>query len=145
MGFSSMKTIFVKPLDVARKWYIIDADGMVLGKVAAKAAELVRGKHKPEYTPHQEIGDYIIIVNAAKAVLTGRKPRQKVYYRHSGYPGGLRTETYEKAIKRKPVFPVEHALRGMLPKGRLGRKLFSNVKVYADGRHPHAAQRPEAI
>jgi large subunit ribosomal protein L13 len=140
-----MKTIFVKPRDVIRKWYIIDAEGKVLGKVAAKAADLVRGKHKPEYTPHQEIGDYVVIVNAAKAVLTGRKPHQKEYYRHSGYPGGLRTETYEKVIKRKPVFPIEHALRGMLPKGRLGRKLFNNVKVYADGRHPHAAQQPETI
>ncbi len=140
-----MKTIFVKPREVTRKWYLIDANGKVLGKVAAKAAELVRGKHKPEYTPHQEIGDYVIIVNAAKAHLTGRKPRQKEYYRHSGYPGGLRTETYEKVIKRKPVFPIENAVRGMLPKGRLGRKLFNNVKVYADGRHPHAAQQPETI
>ena len=140
-----MKTIFVKPREVTRKWFIIDAEGKVLGKVAAKAAELLRGKHKPEYTPHQEIGDYVIIVNAAKAVLTGRKPQAKEYYRHSGYPGGLRTESYEKVIKRKPVFPIEHAIRGMLPKGRLGRKLFTNVKVYADGRHPHAAQQPEAI
>jgi len=140
-----MKTIFVKPKDVARKWYIIDAEGKILGKVAAKAAELVRGKHKPLYTPHQEVGDYVIIINAAKAVITGRKSQQKTYYRHSGYPGGLATETYEKALKRKPVFPVEHAIRGMLPKGRLGRKLFTNVKVYADARHPHAAQQPEAI
>jgi len=140
-----MKTIFVKPREVVRKWYLIDAEGKVLGKVAAKAAELVRGKHKPEYTPHQEVGDYVIIINAAKAVLTGRKTRQKEYYRHSGYPGGLKSESYEKMIKRKPVFPLEHAVRGMLPKGRLGRKLFTNVKVYADERHPHAAQQPEVI
>lgn len=140
-----MKTIFVKPREVTRKWYLIDAEGKILGKVAAKASELVRGKHKPEYTPHQEVGDYVIIINAAKAVLTGRKPSQKEYYRHSGYPGGLKTESYEKVIKRKPVFPIEHAVRGMLPKGRLGRKLFTNVKVYADGRHPHAAQQPEVI
>jgi large subunit ribosomal protein L13 len=140
-----MKTIFVKPKDVARKWYVIDAENKILGKVAAKAAELVRGKHKALYTPHQEVGDYVIIVNAAKAIVTGRKSQQKTYYRHSGYPGGLSTESYEKALKRKPVFPVEHAVRGMLPKGRLGRKLFSNVKVYADARHPHAAQKPEAV
>ena len=140
-----MKTIFVKPRDVVRKWYIIDAEDKILGKVAAKAAELIRGKHKALYTPHQEVGDYVIIVNAAKAAVTGRKREQKTYYRHSGYPGGLSSETYEKVIKRKPVFPMEHAIRGMLPKGRLGRKLFSNAKVYADGRHPHAAQQPEAI
>ena len=140
-----MKTIFVKPADVARKWFIIDAEGKVLGKVAEKAAYLVRGKHKPLYTPHQEIGDYVIIINAAKAVMTGRKMQQKEYYRHSGYPGGLTSETYEKVLKRKPVFPLEHAVRGMLPDGRLGRKLFNNVKVYADGRHPHAAQQPEVF
>ena len=140
-----MKTIFVKPRDVTRTWFVIDAEGKVVGKVAVKAAELIRGKHKPEYTPHQEIGDYVIIVNAAKAVLTGRKPQAKEYHHHSGYPGGLRTENYEKIIKRKPVFPIENAVRGMLPKGRLGRKLFNNVKVYADGRHPHAAQQPETV
>ncbi len=140
-----MKTIFVKPREVTRKWFIIDAEGKVLGKVAVKAAELIRGKHKPEYTPHQEIGDYVIIVNAAKAVLTGNKPHNKEYHHHSGYPGGLRSESYEKVMKRKPVFPIEHAIRGMLPNGRLGRKLFNNVKVYADGRHPHAAQQPEAV
>jgi len=140
-----MKTIFVKPSEVTRKWYIIDAENKILGKVAAKAADLVRGKHKALYTPHQEVGDYVIIINAAKALLTGNKTQQKTYYRHSGYPGGLTSETYEKVLNRKPVFPIEHAVRGMLPKGRLGRKLFGNVKVYADGRHPHAAQQPEPI
>ena len=140
-----MKTIFVKPKEVTRKWYLIDAEGKILGKVAAKAAELVRGKHKALYTPHQEIGDYVIIVNAAAAVVTGRKRQQKEYYKHSGYPGGLTSETYEKVLKRKPVFPIEHAVRGMLPKGRLGRKLFTNIKVYADGRHPHATQQPEVV
>ena len=140
-----MKTIFVKPREVVRKWYLIDADGKVLGRVAVKAAELLRGKHKPLFTPHQEIGDYVIIINAAKVVVTGQKRRQKEYVRHSGYPGGLHSETLEKAIKRKPVFPVEHAIRGMLPNGRLGRKLFTNVKVYPDGRHPHSAQQPEKI
>ncbi|MBN1685590.1 MAG: 50S ribosomal protein L13 [Spirochaetales bacterium] len=140
-----MKTIFVKPREVVRKWYLIDADGKVLGKVAAKAAELIRGKHKPLFTPHQEVGDYVIVINAAKVVVTGRKSHQKEYIRHSGYPGGLTSESFEKVIKRKPVFPVEHAIRGMLPKGRLGRKLYTNAKVYADGRHPHGAQQPEKI
>jgi len=140
-----MKTIFVKPQEVTRKWYLIDAEDQVLGKVAVKAAELVRGKHKPLFSPHQEIGDYVIIINAGKVVLTGRKSSRKEYIRHSGYPGGLHLETFEKVIKRKPVFPVEQAVRGMLPKGRLGRKLFTNVKVYADGRHPHSAQQPEKI
>ena len=140
-----MKTLFVKPKDVVRSWYVIDADGRTLGKVAARAAELLRGKHKPLYTPHQEVGDYVIIVNEEKAVLSGNKERDKLYYRHSGYPGGLKTESYAKAVKRIPVFPLEHAIRGMLPKGRLGRKLFTNVKVYAGPRHPHAAQKPEPV
>ena len=140
-----MKTIFTNPKEVVRKWYLIDAEGNPLGKTAAKAVHLLRGKHKAVYTPHQEVGDYVIIINAAKAVLTGRKAQQKTYYRYSGYPSGLSSETYEKAVARKPVFPMEHALRGMLPKGRLGRKLFTNVKVYADARHPHAAQQPEQI
>ena len=140
-----MKTVFVKPATIERKWFVIDAKDKVLGRVAAKAAELVRGKHKVVFTPHQEVGDYVIIINAAKAVLTGRKAQQKTYYRYSGYPSGLRSETYEKALARKPLFPMEHAIRGMLPKGRLGRKLFTNVKVYADARHPHAAQQPEQI
>ena len=140
-----MKTLFVKPVEVSRKWFLIDAKGKILGKVAVKAAELARGKHKALYTPHQEIGDYVIIINAKDAVVSGNKVQQKTYYRHSGYPGGLSTETYEKALKRKPVFPMENAVRGMLPKGRLGRKLFTNIKVYADGRHPHAAQQPETI
>ena len=114
-----MKTIFVKPQEVVRKWYLIDAENKILGKVAAKAAELVRGKHKPLYTPHQEIGDYVIIINAAKVAVTGRKPRQKEYIRHSGYPGGLKSESFEKVIKRKPVFPLEHAIRGMLHRHHL--------------------------
>jgi large subunit ribosomal protein L13 len=140
-----MKTIFVKPLTVKRSWYVIDAEDRILGKVAAKAAHLLRGKHRPYYTPHQEVGDYVIIINAKKAVVTGRKREQKEYVRHSGYPSGLRTERYGQVLARKPIFPLENAIRGMLPKGRLGRKLFNNVKVYADNRHPHAAQQPEPV
>ncbi len=140
-----MKTILAKQSDVERKWYLIDAEGQRLGRVAAKAATLLRGKHKPEFAPHQELGDYVIIVNAEKAVVTGRKETQKTYYRHSGYPGSLSSTSYEKMLRRKPVFPMEHAVRGMLPKNRLGRKLFTNLKVYTGADHPHAAQKPEPI
>ena len=137
-----MKTIFVKPQEAVRKWYIVDAEGKVLGRVATKVAGILRGKNKPLFTPHQEIGDYVIIVNAKKAYLTGAKSTDKMYYRHSGYTKGLSIESYEKVIQRKPVFPMEHAIRGMLPKGPLGRKLFKNVKVYAGPDHPHSAQQP---
>ena len=140
-----MKTIFVNQAQVERKWYIINAEGKRLGKVAVKAATLLRGKHKPFFTPHQEIGDFVVIINAEKAELTGNKAEKKIYYRHSGYPGGLTSENYNKIVARKPEFPMEHALKGMLPKGRLGRKLFKNVKVYAGAEHPHAAQKPESI
>lgn len=140
-----MKTIFAKTQDIQRKWYLIDAEGKILGQVAKKAAELLRGKHKPEFAPHQEIGDYVIIVNADKFIVTGNKLEDKRYYRHSGYPGGIRSENLAKALTRKPVFPMEHAIKGMLPKNRLGRKLFTNVKVYAENSHPHAAQKPERI
>jgi large subunit ribosomal protein L13 len=140
-----MKTIFVKPKDVIRKWFIIDARGKTLGRIAVKAASILRGKHKACFVPHQEIGDFIVIVNAEKFVVTGRKMKDKIYHRHSGYKGGLTEETLEKVLKRKPTFPLETAIRGMLPKNRLGRKLFGNVKVYAGERHPHAAQQPEPL
>ncbi|MBN2049887.1 MAG: 50S ribosomal protein L13 [Spirochaetales bacterium] len=140
-----MNTVFVKPKDIERRWYLLDAEGKPLGRVAVQAAVLLRGKHKPEFAPHQELGDYVIIVNAEKALLTGNKRSQKLYHRHSGYPGGLRTETYEKMVNRKPTFPMEHAIRGMLPKNRLGRKLFGNVKIYAGPNHPHGAQMPEKL
>ncbi len=143
MGYSD--TQFLKPRDIDRKWYLIDAGGRPLGRVAARVATLLRGKHRPYYTPHQEVGDYVIVINAKHAVVTGRKMDQKQYYRHSGYPGGLKTETYRKVAARKPVFPMEQAVRGMLPKGRLGRKLFGNVKIYSDAAHPHAAQKPEEL
>lgn len=140
-----MKTIFVKPKDVERSWYVIDAEGQRLGRVATLAADLLRGKHKPEFTPHQEIGDYVIVVNAEKVEVTGRKATDKMYYRHSGYPGGIRATSFAKMIQSKPQFPVENAVRGMLPHNRLGRKLFTNLKVYAGSEHPHAAQQPTPI
>lgn len=138
-----MKTVYVKPKDVQRNWYVIDAEGVVLGKLAVAVANLLRGKHKPEYAPHQEMGDYVVVVNADKVRVTGRKQDQKIYYRHTGYPGALRATPFGKMIEKKPTYPVEHAIRGMLPKNRLGRKLFNNVKVYAGSSHPHEAQKPE--
>ena len=140
-----MKTIFLKPKNVERKWYVIDAEGKVLGKVAVKAANLARGKHKPFFVPHQEIGDYVVIINAEKAVVTGGKEDKKLYHHHTGYPGGLKTESYRKVIERKPTFPMEKAVRGMLPRGTLGNKLYTNVKIYAGSEHPHKAQNPETI
>jgi large subunit ribosomal protein L13 len=140
-----MNTIYVKPKDVERKWWIIDAEGQRLGRVAVKAVELLRGKHKPEFVPFHEMGDYVIIINAGKVELSGNKAEDKLYYRHTGYPGGLKVENFNKAIVRKPVFPMESAVKGMLPNGPMGRKLFRNLKVYAGSGHPHAAQKPEVI
>jgi large subunit ribosomal protein L13 len=137
-----MKTIFVKPATIEKKWYVIDAEGKELGRVAVAAARILRGKNKPEYVPHQDMGDFVIIINAAKAALTGNKYQDKMYYRHSNYPGGLTTESYADMVVRKPTFPMEHAVKGMLPKGPLGNKLFTNMKVYAGDTHPHAAQQP---
>ena len=140
-----MKTIFAKTQDVPRKWYVVDADGAVLGKVATRVATILRGKHKPEFAPNQEIGDYVIVINADKVRVTGSKPAQKMYYHHSGYPGSLRSRSFEQMMGHKPTYPLEHAIRGMLPKNRLGRKLFTNVKVYAGPDHPHGAQQPESL
>jgi large subunit ribosomal protein L13 len=140
-----MKTVFVKPASVERKWFVIDAEGKVLGKVAAKVASVVRGKNKAIYAPHQEMGDFVVVVNADKIVVTGRKAQQKLYHRHSGYPGGLKTHSYEQLAARHPTQPLEIAIKGMLPKGPLGRKLAKNAKVYAGASHPHGAQNPTAL
>ena len=138
-----MKTIFVKPETFEKKWYVIDAEGKRLGDVALCCARLLRGKHKSEYAPLHDLGDYVVVVNADKIVLSGKKEDTKVYYRHSGYPGGLRREAFKDMIKRKPEFPLESAVKGMLPKGPLGRKIFLNLKVYAGPVHPHTAQQPQ--
>jgi large subunit ribosomal protein L13 len=140
-----MKTVFVKPALVERKWYVIDAEGKILGRVAAKVATMVRGKTKAIFAPHHEVGDFVVVINAEKAVISGRKAQQKRYYRHSGYVGGLKSETYERLIVRHPTAPMENAIKGMLPKGPLGRKLAKNAKIYAGAQHPHAAQNPMAI
>ena len=140
-----MKTIFEKPASVERKWFIIDAEGKVLGRVAARAASIVRGKHKTSFVPHQETGDFVVVINAEKVVVTGRKAQQKLYYRHTGYVGGLKSQTFEQLVARHPAQPLENAIKGMLPKGPLGRKLAKNAKIYAGSNHPHTSQKPAPI
>ena len=141
-----MKTYSAKPGDVQSKWYVIDAEDAVVGRLAAVAARMLRGKHKPMFTPHIDCGDNVVVVNAEKVRFTGRKREDKVYYRHTGYPGGIRTRTPAGILdSARPGRVVEMAVRRMLPKGPLGRKQFRKLKVYAGAEHPHAAQRPEAI
>jgi len=136
-------TYMAKPNEVARKWYVIDAAGQTLGRLASEAATLLRGKLKPQFTPHVDTGDFVIIVNADKVVLTGKKLQQKKYYRHSQYPGGLKTTTAQEMLANKPARMVELAVYGMLPKNRLGHQLKTKLKVYAGPEHPHQAQQPE--
>jgi large subunit ribosomal protein L13 len=142
-----MKTLFVTPESefAKRSWYVIDAEGKSLGRVAVKAATMLRGKNKPTYEPSQETGDFVVIINAEKVNVTGRKRQNKQYHHHTGFPGGLKTFTFERLIGRDPIAPLEIAIRGMLPKGPLGRKLYKNAKIYAGPNHPHAAQAPVAI
>jgi len=137
-----VKTLVPAVGEAQRKWYIIDAEGKVLGRVAAEAAKLLRGKHKPTYTPYLDCGDHVIIINADKVRVTGKKEEQKVYYRHSGYPGGLREMTYREMAERYPGRALELAIRGMLPHNRLGRKLATRFRVYCGTEHRHHAQRP---
>lgn len=140
-----MRTIFVKPRQLEQKWYLVDAENKTLGRLAVKIAGILRGKHKPEFAPHMEMGDHVVVVNAEKIRVTGKKLSDKLYYRHSGYPGGLRVENLGTKMAHKPTFALEHAVKGMLPHGPLGRKLFGNLKVYAGPQHPHAAQQPVAL
>ena len=140
-----MNTVFVKPAKVERKWFLLDVEGEVLGRVAARVASILRGKEKAVFVPHQEVGDYVVIINAEKIALTGRKAQQKLYYRHTGYAGGLKTTNFEKLVEKHPCSPLELAIKGMLPKGPLGRKLLKNVKVYSGAEHPHAAQKLEKL
>ena len=137
-----MKTIFFNENEVSRSWYVIDAAGKPLGRVAAKAAAMVRGKHKTSFAPHQENGDYVVIINAEKVAVTGNKNKDKMYYKHSGYVGGLKSVNFNELIAKKPTEPLMLAIKGMLPKGPLGRKLLTNVKIYAGMEHPHKAQNP---
>jgi large subunit ribosomal protein L13 len=140
-----MKTFSAKPHEVDRGWYIVDADGKVLGRLAAELARRLRGKHKPEFTPHVDTGDYIVVVNAEKLRVTGNKARDKIYHRHSGYPGGIYSTSFEKLHARHPTRVLEKAVKGMLPKGPLGYAMLRKMKVYAGTAHPHAAQQPKAL
>lgn len=140
-----MKTFTAKPGEVESKWYVVDASGCVLGRLASFVATRLRGKHKPVYTPHVDTGDHIIVINADKIALTGRKWDEKLYYRHSGYMGGLKSITAKQLLQKRPGDLVMHAVRGMLPKNRLGRKMFKKLKVYAGSEHPHVAQEPETL
>jgi large subunit ribosomal protein L13 len=137
-----MKTAFVRKEDVERQWYVIDAQGQVLGRLAAEVARRLRGKHKPSYTPHIDTGDYVVVVNADKIRLTSNKLEQKMYYHHTGYPGGIKTMNAKTLLQRKPERVLEHAVKGMLPKNRLGRQMYKKLKVYAGPDHPHDAQQP---
>ena len=138
-------TQYAKPGEVERKWLLIDAEGLTLGRLATKAARILRGKDKPQFTPHVDTGDFLVIVNADKVVLSGNKADKKSYWRYSGYLGGLKTESYRDAMAKKPEWVVEHAIKGMLPHITLGRKQGMKLKVYAGPEHPHAAQNPVKI
>ncbi len=140
-----MKTYSAKPGEVERKWYVVDAEGKTLGRLATQIAGKLRGKDKPSYTPHVDTGDFVIVVNAKKIAVTGKKLSQKRYYRHSGYPGGLRSRTLEQMIAQKPTDVIRGAVKGMLPKNRLASKQLTKLKVYAGPTHPHTAQQPEEL
>jgi large subunit ribosomal protein L13 len=140
-----MKTFSAKPETVQRDWYVIDATDKVLGRLATEVARRLRGKHKPEYTPHVDTGDYIVIINADKVKLTGKKESDKHYYHHTGYPGGIRSKTARQVREQHPERIIESAVRGMLPKNSLGRAMFGKLKVYAGAEHKHAAQQPQAL
>jgi len=138
-------TYSAKQEDIQEKWLVVDAEGIVLGRLASVVAARLRGKHNPLFTPHVECGDHVIVVNAEKIVLTGRKRQQKTYYRHSGYIGGLKEITAEKLLEKRPEDLVRFAVKGMLPKNKLGSSMFNKLRVYAGNKHPHAAQQPEAF
>ncbi|MGI6206277.1 MAG: 50S ribosomal protein L13 [Anaerovoracaceae bacterium] len=136
-------TYIAKPQEVERKWYVLDAEGKTLGRLASEAAAILRGKKKPTYTPHVDTGDYVIIINAEKVEVTGKKRKEKIYKRHTGYPGGLRELTFEQLQEKNPEEIIRHAVKGMMPNGKLGRQMYKKLRVYAGPEHKHAAQKPE--
>ena len=141
-----MRTTYIaKEADIVKKWYVIDAEGVTLGRLASEVASILRGKNKPQYAPNVDMGDYVIIVNAEKVAVTGKKLEQKMYRRHSGWVGGLKETRLDKMLATYPERVIEHAVKGMLPKNALGRKMFSKLHVYAGAEHPHAAQKPETL
>lgn len=139
------KTHATKPSEIERKWFVVDAHGETLGRLASRIAPILMGKHKPNYAPNLDTGDYVIVINAAKIHTTGKRMDQKIYYRHTGYPGGLRSLTLRQMLGRDPQRVVEFAVKGMMPKGPLGRQMLKKLKVYGDGTHPHEAQQPETL
>ena len=145
MDTLSYKTVSANKDTVNKEWLLVDADGQALGRLASEVAKLLRGKHKPNFTPHVDCGDNVVIINAEKVTVTGNKAKNKMYYAHSGYPGGLKETTFEKLIAAKPEMAIEKAVKGMLPKGPLGRAMFRKMKVYAGGEHKHAAQQPQVL
>ena len=140
-----MNTFMANPETIERKWYLVDANGKTLGRLATEVASVLRGKNKPQFTPHVDTGDYVIVINAEKVAVTGKKLQDKVYRHHSGYVGGLKTLTLKEMLDKKPTEVIEHAVRGMLPKGTLGNQMYSKLHVYAGPEHPHAAQQPEVL
>ncbi|HDY97203.1 MAG TPA: 50S ribosomal protein L13 [Pseudomonas sabulinigri] len=140
-----MKTFSAKTETVKRDWYVVDASGLTLGRLATEIATRLRGKHKPEYTPHVDTGDYIVVINAEKVHVTGNKAQDKIYYSHSGFPGGIKSINFEKLIQRAPERVIESAVKGMLPKNPLGRAMYRKMKVYKGSAHPHTAQQPQEL
>jgi len=142
---TAVRTFRAKEKDVEKKWYLVDASGKTLGRLASQVARLLRGKHKPIFTPHVDVGDYVVVINASKVRMTGQRENLKTYFHYTGYPGGAKVVSYKDLIHRKPEFVIEHAVRGMLPHNKLGRRIFKKLKVYAGSEHPHVAQKPEPI
>lgn len=140
-----MKTHSTKPSEINREWHLVDADGVVLGRLASEVAKLLRGKHKPYFAPHLDCGDHVVVINASKILMTGNKLLAKRYYRHSGYPGGLKEVPYDKLMSTRPELAVERAVKGMLPSNKLGRAMAKKLKVYAGPEHPHGAQNPQVL
>ncbi len=140
-----MKTYSAKPETVTRDWFVVDAEGKTLGRMATEIARRLRGKHKPEFTPHVDTGDYIVVINAEKVHVTGKKASDKIYYHHTGYIGGIKSISFEKLIEKAPERTIQNAVKGMLPRGPLGRAMFKKLKVYAGNEHPHTAQQPQEL
>ena len=140
-----MKSFMARPLEVERRWYVVDAEGKTLGRLSTEIARVLRGKHKAQYTPHVDVGDFVVVVNAEKVAVTGNKRQEKRYYRHSGYPGGIRSRTLQEMLDRRPEEVIRLAVKGMLPRNRLGRAQLRKLKIYAGPEHPHEAQAPQPL
>ena len=140
-----MKTYIPKAAEIEKKWYLVDANDKILGRLATEIAKVLSGKNKPIYTPHLDVGDFVVVINAGKVKVTGGKEQKKIYYHYSGYPGGMKERTYQQVLDKRPEMIIRHAVRGMLPKSSLGRKMFKKLKVYPGEKHPHQAQQPERL